>query len=81
MKPTQEELEEIAKSAQRSHRMNQFLWGWSWAWTVVLGTDLLAGRAMFGSMWVPLVLFVVNALIATDAGRKLKAVKMTVSIK
>lgn len=81
MKPTQEELDELTKVAQRSHRIDQFLWGWCWAWVVVLGTDLLTGKALLGTLWVPLVLFVVNALLALDAGRKLKAVKMSVTLK
>jgi hypothetical protein len=75
---TQDEAEEaVARAAARSHRVNQFFWGWSWAGVVSTGLKLVGAEPTDMSPWMCLFFFVLFAVMAMHFGKQVKRVGMT----
>ena len=62
---TQDEVVEAAKKAlARSHRINQFFWGWCWAQVFDCSMKLAGGTSTELSPWVLLGGLVLNGVMA-----------------
>lgn len=78
---TQEEAEEAAiKAAARSHRVNQFCWGWFWCMCVHSGLKLIGVLPDPGSPWVHLFFFVMFAMLAIKFQQKVLGVGFSYTV-
>ena len=72
-----EQEEAIKRSIIRSHRIDQFFWGWSWAAVVDIGFKLAGLQPSELSSEVLLVVFVLCAVAAHHFGRKVLGTPIT----
>ena len=76
-----EALEAAKRAAIRSHRIDQFFWGWCWAQVLDVGLKLTGGIPTELSQGALLAFFVLNGVMALYFQRKVKAVEITVTAK
>lgn len=75
---TQDEVEEAAaRAAARSHRIDQFCWGWFWCLCVDSGLRMIGATPTEMSPWLCLFFFVLDGVLALHFQKKVKLVGMT----
>jgi hypothetical protein len=78
---TQDEVVEAAKkAAARSHRINQFCWGWFWCGTLDVGLRMIGAQPTEMSPYLCLAFFVIYALLALHFQKKVFAVGFSYSV-
>lgn len=78
---TQDEAMEAAKKAlARSHRVNQFFWGWSWYGVVDVSLKLAGLQPTNASPWLLLVLLAIGGPLALHFQKKVLGVGFSYSV-